>query len=160
MARPKRRRWPPPMTSLLAGGWGTPGTGIRRPVSAPVTQFQQLLMQQIRPGEGTKTGVVPASGVITLLAGPEGLGTWYVDYVAITTTTGALDSSTAAVATGPAVATGIVPAGQAYSGGGDSVALGGAALACGEYVIVTWTGAKPGDLATMRVYGNQQVLTT
>lgn len=156
--RPGRGSWPP-LTSRRAGGWGLPGPGIRRPASPSVATFQTPLIMQIRPGEGTQTGVVPGSGTITLLAGPEGLGTWYVNYVAIATTTGALDTSTAAVATGPAVSTGIVPAGQAYNGGGDSVSLGGVALACGEFVIVTWTGAKPGDLATMTVFGNNQVLT-
>jgi hypothetical protein len=148
----------PKLTSLAAGGWGLPGTGIRRPVSAPLSDFTQQLTQQIRPGEGTSTGVVPAGGSITLLLGPDGLSTWYVTYVAISTTTGALDTSTAAVETGPAVTTGIVPAGTAYNGGGDSVGLGGAVLAPGEYVIVTWSGAHPGDQATMRVYGNQQIL--
>lgn len=152
------RRWPP-LTSRRAGGWGLPGPGIRRPVSAPLSAYTRTLTMPIRPGEGTRTGIVPASGKVTLLAGPEGLGTWYVSYVAITTTTGALDTSTAAVATGPAVSTGIVPAGQAYNGGGDSISLGGASLACGEFVIVTWSGAKPGDLATMTVFGNSQVLT-
>ena len=152
------RRWPP-LTSRRAGGWGLPGPGIRRPLSLPVDQFTRPMLLQIRPGEGTKTGKVPASGTITLVLGPEGLGTWYVSYVQIATTTGALDISTAAVTTGPAVSTGIVPAGQAYNGGGDSVSMGGAALACGEYVIVTWSNAKQGDLATMRVYGNNQVLT-
>jgi hypothetical protein len=148
----------PRLTSLQAGGWGLPGTGIRRPKSAPLEAFTGSLTQQIRPGEGTATGTVPASGTLTLLLGPDGLATWYVTYVAISTTTGALDASTANVTTGPAVATGIVAAGTAYSGGGDSVGLGGAALACGEYVIVTWTGAHPGDQAMMRVYGNSQVL--
>lgn len=154
-----RRRLPWPVPARRAGGWGLGGTGIYRPPSAPLAAFTGLLTLQIRPGEGTVTGVVPASGAITLLAGPEALSTWYVTYVAISTTTGALDTSTAAVTTGPAVAAGIVPAGQAYSGGGDQVPLGGAALAPGEYVIVTWSGAKPGDLAVMRVYGNAQVLT-
>jgi hypothetical protein len=153
-----RRRFPK-LTSLQAGGWGLPGTGIRRPPSAPLSAFTQLLTQQIRPGEGTVTGVIPASGQLTLLAGPDGLSTWYVSYVAISTTTGALDTSTAAVETGPAVTSGIVPAGTAYNGGGDSVGLAGAVLAPGEYVIVTWSGAHPGDQAVMRVYGNQQVLT-
>lgn len=155
----RRRRWPP-LTSRLAGGWGLPGPGIRRPVTLDVRAFSGQLTQQIRPGEGTRTQVVPASGTVTLLAGPDGLSTWYVDYVAISTTTGALDTSTAAVTTGPAVSTGISIAGTAYAGGGDSVGLGGALLACGEYVIVTWTGAKPGDLAMMRVFGNETTLTT
>lgn len=158
MPPPRRRKWPQ-LTSREAGGWGLPGPGIQRPMSLPVQAFTKLLMQQLRAGEGTRSGVVPASGVLTLLAGPEGLATWYVSYVAISTTTGANDVSTAAVTIGPAVATGIVPAGQAYAGGGDSVGLGGAQLAPGEYVIVTWTGAHPGDLAIMTVYGNQQVLT-
>ena len=152
-----RRQWPP-LTSRQAGGWGLPGTGTRRPHSVPPEAFTRQFLTQIRPGEGTRTGVVPGSGMITLMLGPEGLGTWYVSYVAIATTTGAIDTSTAAVTTGPAVSTGIVPAGQAYAGGGDSVSLGGAALACGEFIIVTWTGAKPGDLATMTVFGNNQVL--
>lgn len=156
---PGRRRWPP-LTSRQAGGWGLPGPGIGRPASVPVEAFGQQLTQQIRGGEGTRTGTVPASGKITLLIGPDGLSTWYVSYVAIATTTGALDSSTAAVTIGPAVAQGLVPAGQAYNGGGDSISLGGAQLAPGEYVIVTWTGAKQGDTATMTVYGNQQVLVT
>jgi hypothetical protein len=149
----------PKLTSLQAGGWGLPGTGIRRPDSAPLEAFDQQLTQQIRPGEGTATGIVPAGGEITLQLGPDGLSTWYVSYVAISTTTGALDTSTAAVATGPAVTTGLVPAGQAYNGGGDSVGLAGAVLTPGEYVIVTWTGGHPGDQATMRVYGNQTILT-
>ena len=151
------RRWPR-LTSLQAGGWGLPGTGIRRPASAPLAAFTRTLTQQIRPGEGTITGVVPAGGALTLLLGPDGLATWYVTYVAIETTTGALDTSTASVTTGPAVGAGIVAAGTAYNGGGDSVGMGGACLACGEYVIVTWAGAKPGDQAMMRVYGNAQVL--
>jgi hypothetical protein len=148
----------PRLTSLQAGGWGLPGTGIRRPRSAPIEAYTNILTQQIRPGEGTVTGVIPASGELTLLIGPQGLATWYVSYVAVSTTTGALDTSIAYVTTGPAVSTGIVPAGTAYSGGGDSVGLGGAALAQGEYVIITWTGAHSGDLAIARVYGNQQVL--
>ena len=155
---PPRRRFPP-MTSLRAGGWGLPGTGIRRPPSAPLAAFTRLLTQQIRPGEGTLTGTIPASGELTLQLGPDGLATWYVSYVTISTTTGINDNSTAAVTTGPAVSQGIVPAGFAYSGGGDSVSLNGAALAPGEYVIVTWAGANPGDQAIMRVYGNAQVLT-
>lgn len=150
------RGWPIP--ARRAGGWGLPGAGIHQPPSAPLAAFTAQLTQQIRPGEGTRTAVVPASGTLTLLAGPDGLATWYVTYVAISTTTGALDTSTAAVTTGPAVAAGIVPAGQAYNGGGDSVALGGAALAPGEYVIVTWSLGHPGDQAVMRVYGNAQVL--
>lgn len=158
MAPPRRRRFPP-LTSRQAGGWGLPGPGTGRPASLPVQSFDQLMMQQIRYGEGTKSGIIPLSGSLTLLNGPEGLATWYVSYVAISTTTGALDNSTAAVTIGPAVAQGIVPAGQGYAGGGDSISLGGAQLAPGEYVIVTWTGANPGDLALMTVFGNQQVLT-
>lgn len=158
MAPPRRRRWPP-LTSRQAGGWGYPGPGVMRPRSVPQEAFTRLVTVQIRPGEGTKSGIIPAGGALTLLNGPEGLATWYVSFVAISTTTGALDNSTAAVTTGPAVAQGIVPAGQAYAGGGASVGLGGAQLVPGEFVIVTWNGAVPGDLAIMTVYGNQQVLT-
>lgn len=158
MGAPPWRRFPP-LTSRSAGSWGLPGPRLRRPASPPVQAFSAVFTQQIRPGEGTATGTVPASGAITLYAGPDGLTTWYVSYVAIRTTTGAADLSTAAASIGPAGGGGIVPAGQGYAGGGDSISLGGAALGPGEYVVVTWSGAKPGDTATMTVFGTQQVLT-
>ena len=142
-----------------AGGWGNaPGTGVRRPPSPPVSQFTTVLHLAIRQGEGTATAQVSAAGTAFAQAGPAGLTTWYVDYVAIETTTGAADNSTCAVGAGPAGQS-IVPGGQSYAGGGDIVSLGGKTLKPGDYVQAAWAGGNPGDTATMTVYGEQDVLT-
>jgi len=141
-----------------AGSWGLPGPGIRRPPVAPIHQFRTPVRVAIRPGEGTRTAKIAAAGTATLSLGPEALITWYVDYVAISTTTGAADSSTCAATVGP-VSHGIVPTGQSYVGGGDVVSLGGRAMRPGEYITLAWSGGNPGDQAIATVYGSQDVLT-
>ena len=141
-----------------AGSWGLPGPMIRRPPAAPLHLFTEVRRVAIRPGEGTKTATVSAAGAATISLGPESLITWYVDYVAISTTSGAADSSTCAVTVGP-VAHGLVPTGQSYTGGGDTISLGGRAMRPGEYITLVWSGAKTGDLAIATVYGSQDILT-
>lgn len=141
-----------------AGDWGLPGPMVRRPPSAPVTAFTGVRRVAIRPGEGTKTALVSAGGSATVTIGPDALITWYVDYVAISTTSGANDSSTCAATVGPYFH-GIVPTGQSYVGGGDVVSLGGRALRPGEYITLIWSGGKPGDQAIATVYGSQDILT-
>lgn len=141
-----------------AGDWGLPGPMIRRPPVAPVSAFTRPVRLAIRPGEGTLTAVVPASGTVQLALGPDALITWYVTYVAISTTLGAADSSTCAASVGP-YAAGINPAGQAYNGGGDVISMAGRALKPGEYINLVWSGATPGNLAIATVYGDQVVLT-
>ena len=150
-------RWPK-MTSPAAGSWGVPGTGIGRPRSVAPENFTTQVIQQIRPGEGSKSAVVPASGTVTVSLGPEGLAQWAITYVAISSAKGVSDPSVAYCAIGPAGGGGIGPAGTGYAGGGDTISLGGALLMCGEYVFVTWSGATPGEQVIARVYGNQQVL--
>lgn len=142
-----------------AGSWlpGVTGPMIRRPPVAPIHQFGKTMKVAIRPGEGTKTAIVSAAGSATISIGPEALTTWYVDYVAISTTTGAADPSTVAAQVGPA-SHGIVPTGQSYSGGGDVISLGGRALRPGDYITMVWSGAKTGDTAVATVYGSQDVL--
>ena len=140
-----------------AGGWGLPGAGIRRPPSAAMSEYSGLMRLAIRAGEGTQAKVVPASGKVTIALGPEALNTWYVSHVTIETTTGAADSSTCAIQLGPFTG-GIVPGGQSYNGGGDTVSLGGKMLKPGDYVTAIWSGAKPGDQATLTIYGEQDIL--
>lgn len=143
-----------------AGSWGLPGPGIRRPVTAPIFAFQKTQRVAIRQGEGTKTATVTGAagaGTATVTIGPEALITWYVDYVSISTTSGANDTSTCSATVGP-VAHGIVPTGQSYNGGGDVVSLGGRAMRPGEYITLTWSGANPGDQAIATVYGAQDIL--
>lgn len=140
-----------------AGGWGTPGAGVYRPVTADVADYGGLVRVPIRPGEGTAAKTVPASGTVTIALGPDALNTWYVSHCVISTTTGALDTSTCALQLGPYTG-GVVPGGQSYAGGGDTVSLGGRQLKPGEYVTAVWSGAKTGDTATLTVYGVQDVL--
>ena len=147
-------RW----TRGRAGGWGLPGPGIFRPPSAPIHQFTSVRRVAIRPGEGTGTATVSAAGSATITLGPDALITWYVDYVAISTTSGAADSSTCAATVGPA-GHGLVPTGQSYVGGGDVISLGGRALRPGEYITLVWSGAKTADQAIATVYGSQDILT-
>lgn len=155
---PRRRFLVPPLAGPIphAGGWGLPGPGIRRPVTETIHAFRGRTQVAIRGGEGTKTGIVPASGTISLSLGPDGLNVWYLAYASISTTTGTLDASTAGFALGP-VGAGINPAGASYTGGGDSIGLGGERLAPGDFLTVTWFGAKTGDTATVTVHGTQDI---
>jgi hypothetical protein len=123
-----------------------------------MSSYGSMARVAIRYGEGTATGLVAADGALTLSVGPDGLNVWYVTYAAISTTSGAADTSTAAVIVGP-ISAGLVPGGQSYAGGGDSVGLGSQRLAPGDFVTVVWTGGNPGDTAFLTVYGAQDVPT-
>lgn len=147
----------PRWISRAAGGWGLPGPMIRRPPVAPVTQFRGVRRVAIRPGEGTGTATISAAGTAKITLGPAALITWYVSYVSISTTSGANDSSTCSVTLGPAT-NGIVPGGQSYVGGGDTISLGGRALRPGEYITLQWSGGNQGDLAIATVNGEQDIL--
>lgn len=149
----------PRWISRAAGGWipGVVGPMIRRPPVAPVSAFTGTRTVSIRPGEGSKSAVVSAAGSATLTLGPDALITWYVDYVSISTTSGAADSSTCAAQVGPAFH-GIVPGGQSYNGGGDVISMGGRALRPGEFITLIWSGGKTGDQAIATVYGSQDIL--
>lgn len=142
-----------------AGGWirGLTGSHGVRPYSPSVHQFTQVMRTQIRPGEGTGTATVNAQGQATILLGPDALRTWYLSHATIKTTTGALDTSTCQIQVGPASG-GIVPGGQSYAGGGDTIGFGGAVLKPGDYVTAVWSGGTTGDVATLTLYGVQDVL--
>ena len=139
-----------------AGSWGLRGPLIGRPQVPGLENYGAVQRVAIRTGEGTRTGVVPASGNIALSAGPDGLNTWYATYCAISSTSGAADSSTASLLVGP-IAAGLAPGGQSYAGGGDSIGLGNQVLRPGDYVTITWSGAKVGDQVMMTVYGSQDI---
>lgn len=155
---PRRRYLVPPMQGPIphAGSWGLPGPGVGRPQTAPPESFGGRIQLAIRGGEGTRTAIVPNSGVVSISMGPDGLNTWYPSYAAISTTTGADDSSTAQFTVGPYGA-GIVPGGQSYSGGGDTIGLAGTRMVGGDYLTVVWSGANPGDTATLTLVGMQEI---
>lgn len=139
-----------------AGGWGLPGPGIRRPPSMGMGEYGALTRTAIRTGEGTGAALVSGAGTATISVGPDGLNIWYVTYAAISSTTGADDTSTAQCLVGP-IGAGIVPGGQSYAGGGDSIGLGNQTLRPGDFVTVIWSGAKPGDTVFVTVYGSQDI---
>lgn len=107
---------------------------------------------------GYGSGIVSAAGTVTVRVGPMGLGTiWYPQSVAIATTTGANDPSTCTIFVGP-LGLQTQTGGASFSGGASSVGLPVPAIWPGYFVIGIWTGANPGDLATLTVYGQQSAL--
>ncbi len=97
---------------------------------------------------------------VTLRAGPTGVGTsWELDQAGLSTSTGAADSSTVAVYSGPQAISSFFVA-QSYAGGGSSVGLPGLALVPGEFVWAVWSGGTPGASATLKVTGQKNALAT
>lgn len=140
-----------------AGGWGFPSPGVLRPPSEPLRSFQRLARLAIRGGEGTGTAAISAAGTAAVRLGPDGLTTWYVSHVVVSSTLGAADPSSVQAQVGSAVQ-GIVPGGTSYSGGGDTIGMGGAVLRAGEYVSLLWSGGTTGTVVTATVYGEQDIL--
>lgn len=151
-------RQPAPIPAIPAGsGYGLRGfRKLARPRRVPQESYRRQLTCPI--DNGSNSGVVLASGSVTVQVGPSGLGTrWYPTMAAISTTTGTADASTAIVYVGT-LGFGSQQAAQSYTGGGDTIGLNNAELYPGLYVIAIWSGAVPGDTATLVVYGDQTVL--
>lgn len=113
------------------------------------------------PGAVYKGTITGASLPLTLHVGPSAFGTaWQLAQASIGTTTGANDTSTAEFFAQP-YGTPAAPfqVGQSYAAGGDQVGLSGIKLVTGEFLFVVWTGANPGDTATLVLSGTQVVLT-
>jgi hypothetical protein len=113
---------------------------------------------------GYAAQVVPASGSVTIRCGPQGTGTiWYPQAVAISTTTGANDTSTCALYLSPLPNGSVVVTtqigGQSYAGGGDTIGVAVPPMWPGYFIIAVWSGATVGDLAALQVYGSQTTLT-
>jgi len=127
----------------------------------PVQQYKGRITAVPLTG-GQNQGIVPASGKITLTAGPQGLGNiWYPAQVTLSTTTGlngGIDVSTAQVYLG-SQGVPITLVGSAFGGNG-TVALAIPSMAPGQVLIVTWTGAKTGDTASLNIIGTMDALTT
>lgn len=123
----------------------------------PVTSYTSKL-QGVPLTGGQAIGKV-VSNACTLQAGPQALGTvWYPAQVTISTTTGALDTSTALIYAGPLqVASNLV--GTIYSGNG-TAALAIPPMTPGQTIIVAWTGAHNGDTCSMNITGTMDALTT
>lgn len=133
-----------------------PFTPIRRPQSLPVGQYTSRAQTPIANGYGVTQVAVGGSATVTV--GPQGLGTvWYPVSAAVATTTGANDSSTVQLYSGPLGQLQLI-SGTSYAGGGDSIGLGGTPLTPGYYIVAVWSGGHAGDLASLAVYGTQDAL--
>lgn len=133
-----------------------------RPPTIPQGAYTQA-PQTVITG-GYVAGLIPASGTLVLAVGPAGVGTvWYPQSASISTTTGANDASTCAIYLSPLVNGGSPPpstqiGGQSYAGGGDTIGLPVPPIRPGQFVYAVWSGANPGDLAALQVYGQQGTL--
>jgi len=138
--------------------------GFTHGVQAPTPQQAYTGHQTTLLIGGYAAKVVPIGGSVTVMVGPQGVGTvWYPQAIAVSTTTGAADNSTCAAYLSPlqngsvlAPITQIV--GQSYAAGGDTIGIAVPPLWPGYFLIVVWTGAHVGDLAAMTVYGSQSAL--
>lgn len=137
-------------------GWQ--GSGMQPITPTPIHRYTGRVSGVPLTG-GQAQAAVPASGSLTLSVGPQGLGSvWYPLSVTISTTTGPLDASTALVYLG-AQGVPIALQGTVYTGNG-TVSLAIPSMAPGQVVIVSWTGAKPGDTAALNIVGTMDALTT
>jgi hypothetical protein len=130
---PNRRPWSPPVSAY--------GVRVRTPIPGYVGQ-----------------AFVSGSGGATVQLGPTGYGVrWYPYQAKIATSSGAADTSTCTLYLG-VISSGTQIGGQSYAGGGDVIGLAGDMLQPGEFIIAVWAGAKPGDLATLRLSGDQDAI--
>jgi len=133
-----------------------PVTPRLRPATVPIEDYVDPVRGPLQGGYGAAT--VAADGTAKITLGPQGAGTvWYPQSAAIATTTGANDASTCTFFVGP-LALLTYTGSQSYAGGGDNVGLAVPALFPGTFLVAQWSGAKTGDLATLTLYGQQDVL--
>lgn len=144
--------------SPLAYRPGWRGSGMQPMRRVPIGAYSQKAAGVPLTG-GQNQAAVPGTGKLTLTAGPQGLGTiWYPAQVTLSTTTGALDTSTAMVYLG-AQGIPITLVGTVFTGNG-TVALAIPSMSPGQVLIVTWTNAHPGDTAAFNIVGSMDALTT
>lgn len=138
-------------------GWQ--GTGMLRPRRPSMSAYQQRVTGVPIAG-GTAQTTVGSDGTATAQIAPQGLGTiWYPQQANVSTTTGPNDFSTCIIYLG-ASALANLQVGQSTSGGGDTVGLSVPALTPGGLLIAVWTGATPGDTATLSIIGVQDALAS
>jgi hypothetical protein len=142
---------------------GSAGTFAQAPVTITAAAGDTLAIA-VSGTDGTTGSVYGASilsvsQLLTLTAGPQGLGTiWYPAQVTLSTTTGALDTSTALVYLG-AQGVPITLVGTVFTGNG-TVALAIPSMSPGQVLMVTWANGHAGDVAAFNIVGTMDALTT
>jgi hypothetical protein len=147
--------------AIPAGSWLAAGNRFfKRTMNEPIpmSRYTQQITGVPLTG-GQASGIAPAGGNLTLNVGPQGLGTnWYPASVTLSASAGPLDTSTASVFLG----VGGVPTtnvGTVFPGNG-VLALAVPPLQPGDFIIVQWTGATPGEVLAMNIIGTQDALST
>lgn len=126
------------------------------PPSMPVARFQNLQRRPIT--DGTVQAVIDGTGSASVRVGPQHWGqTWYPVSADIATTSGVADVSTCQFFLGVISAASQI-GGQSYQGGGDTLSWSSRPLQFGEQVYAVWAGGNPGDIATLRVTGDEDVI--
>jgi hypothetical protein len=156
-----RRGRAPVIPAVPAGSWKAAGYRFfKRTIvpPLPISAYTKKITGVPLTG-GQASGIIPAGGALTLSVGPQGLGTlWYPAQVTLSTTAGPLDTSTANVFLG----VGGVPTmqvGTLFPGNG-VLALAVPAQQPGDFIIVQWTGAVVGNVASLNIIGTQDALGT
>jgi hypothetical protein len=155
------RRQPRVVPAIAAGSWRAAGNRFFKRTLVPPVPMQAYTnkITNVPLTGGQASAAIPAGGSLTLSVGPQGLGTvWYPASVTLSTTAGALDTSTATVYLG----VGGVPTtqvGTLFPGNG-VLALAVPPQQPGDLIIVTWTGGVPGEVAALNIIGTQDALTT
>lgn len=120
----------------------------------------QVSYTQVRtiPLNRQAQGIV-SGGTVTVSLGPSGVGSkWYPMTAVFTTTTGPTDGSTA-VMYNNFVSINTQMNGQGYAGGGDTAGLAIPMMTPGDLIVVQWTRAHNGDVATVTIVGTQDLLS-
>jgi hypothetical protein len=124
-----------------------------------VTPNEQFRMQVRAPlANNSVQTTVDGNGRAVAQIGPQGLGTrWWVAQANVQTSSGALDTSTVAIYLGAQIASNLLGA-SSYAGGQDTIGVHSRPLTPGDLITAVWSNATPGDIATLTVYGDQDVL--
>lgn len=150
-------RWPAGWRpGLLAGARRPRGLAARRIVPVRVEHYTRRVTGVPLTG-GNAQAVVAANGTATVQVGPSGWGVvWYPTQANISTSTGALDNSTAAAYVGAQAQQNLL-GGQSYAGGGDTISMV-QSMTPGDLLIVVWSGAVPGAVAAVNIMGTMDAL--
>lgn len=147
------------MHPFAQSGRGGPGSqAVRRITPTSILAYgRKITGVPLQPGQGL--AIISATGGATITLGPTGTGTvWYPAQVTISTTTGALDSSTFNLYLGPSGVP-ITLVGTAFPGGTGTLSLAIPPMSPGQYLIGIWTGGHTGDQASMNVIGVMDAVT-
>jgi hypothetical protein len=149
-------RWPAGLHLHASAQAARTGKAASRILIIPQREYTRQVTALLSQNQAQTT--ISGAGTGTVRIGPTGLGTrWYLTQANVQTTTGPNDASTVALYLGLQVQ-GNLLGGTSYAGGQDTIGLNVRPLTPGDLIIAVWTGGHPGDVASLTLYGDQDVL--